>query len=99
MINEALIHTQYNLLYEGNNNSNNSQHTEVRSKNVPLLAFSVPYSTTHIGAILRKPWHIIEKNPTLSLLWPQVTLVSYKRNPNIKYRIVHSSSKLYCDLH
>ena len=56
--------------------------------------FTIPYNnnTTHIGQILRKHWHIIEQDPTLSILWPEAPIVAYQRNKNLKDSLV--SAKL-----
>jgi hypothetical protein len=98
--NKALQYTQSNLLIGENENNiiridgnatKQCPNNEPNS-NKPILTFSVPYNTntTHIGSILHKHWHLIDKDPTLKLLWPEPPLVSYKRNHNIKDRIVHS---------
>jgi hypothetical protein len=98
--NRALQYTQSNLLIGDNENNiiridgnaTNQRPSNEPNSNKPLLTFSVPYNTntTHIGSILRKHWHLIDKDPTLKLLWPEPPVVSYKRNHNIKDRIVHS---------
>jgi hypothetical protein len=100
--NKAIQYTQSNLLIGENENNiiridgrlmllNSAQIMNLIAIK-PILTFSVPYNTntTHIGSILYKHWHLIDKDPTLKLLWPEPPLVSYKRNHNIKDRIVHS---------
>jgi hypothetical protein len=47
----------------------------------------------HIGQILNKHWHLIESDPTLKILWPNVPMVAYKRNKNIKEMLVSSKLK------
>jgi hypothetical protein len=101
--NKALQYTQSNLLIDENqenknktiridDKSTNQCTTYELNSNKPTLTFSVPFNTntTHIGSILRKHRHLIDQDPSLKLLWPEPPLVSYKRNHNIKDRIVHS---------
>ena len=72
---KATQHTQKQLLYNDKPNK-----TETR------LTLSIPFSTdtTHIGQIRQKHWHLIESDPTLKILWPNIPMVAYKRNKNIK---------------
>ena len=82
-IQQATQHSQSELLYK-DKTLNNSTY--------PI--FTIPYNnnTTHIGQILRKHWHIIEQDPTLSILWPEAPIVAYQRNKNLKDSLV--SAKL-----
>ena len=47
-------------------------------------------NTTHIERILKRHWYLIEKDPKLKILWPDMPLVAYKRNENIKQIVVHN---------
>ncbi len=60
-----------------------------RTKTRPT--FNIPFNTntTHIGQILKKHWHLIESDPTLKILCPDVPMVAYKRNNNIKELLVN----------
>ena len=73
--------TQHQLLYNQKPTNNNTQ---------PI--FNIPYNsnTTHIGQILKRHWYLIEKDPKLKILWPDMPIVAYKRNKNIKDIVVHS---------
>jgi regulator of sigma D len=68
---KATQHTQKQLLYNDKANK-----TETRP------TFRVPFNTntTHIGQILKKHWHLIESEPTLKILLPNI---AYKHNKNI----------------
>ncbi len=61
-----------------------------RTKTRPT--FNIPFNTntTHNGQILKKHWHLIESDPTLKILWPDVP---NKRNKNIKELLVNSRLK------
>jgi hypothetical protein len=87
-----LIRDNENNIVRIDGNATNQRPNNEPNSNKPILMFSVPYNTntTHIGSILRKHWHLIDKDPTLKLLWPEPPVVSYKRNHNFKDRIVHS---------
>jgi hypothetical protein len=80
----ATQHTQKQLLYNDKANKNKTRPT-----------FRVPFNTntTHIGQILKKHWHLIESDPTLKILWPNIPMVAYKRNKNIKEMLVSSKLK------
>ena len=80
---QAKQYTQIELL---------NQRKQSTNRNSPI--FSVPYNnnTKHIGQILCKHWHIIEQDPTLSILWPEAPIVAYKKNKNLKDSLV--SAKL-----
>jgi hypothetical protein len=82
--NKATQYTQKQLLYSDKPD---------RTKTRPI--FNIPFNTntTHIGQILKKHWHLIESDPTLKILWPDVPMVAYKRNKNIKELLVNSRLK------
>jgi hypothetical protein len=65
------------------------------NKNETRPTFRVPFNTntTHIGQIVKKHWHLIESDPTLKILWPNIPMVAYKRNKNIKEMLVSSKLK------
>ena len=48
---------------------------------------------THIGQILRRHRHVIENDPKLKILWPDMPMIAYKRNKNIKDILVQSKLK------
>ena len=77
----ATLLTQHQLLYNQKQTNKNTQ---------PI--FNIPYNsnTTHIGQILKRHWYLIEKDPKLKILWPDMPMVAYKRNKNIKDIVVHS---------
>ena len=54
--------------------------------------FSIQYNdnTKYITQILRKRWHIIEKDPTLPILWPEQPIVAYQKNNNLKDKLVNA---------
>ena len=81
---KATQHTQKELLYNDKPNKTGTRPT-----------FRVPFNTntTHIGQILKKHWHLIESDPTLKILWPDVPMIAYKRNKNIKEMLVSSKLK------
>ena len=81
---KATQYTQKQLLY-----SDKPDRTKTRP------TFNIPFNTntTHIGQILKKHWHLIESDPTLKILWPDVPMVAYKRNKNIKELLVNSRLK------
>ena len=83
--NKALQYTQHDIFHQEKLNNNT---------NIPLT-FSIPYNTntTHIGQILRRHWHVIENDPKLKILWPDMPMISYKRNKNIKDILVQSKLK------
>ena len=37
-----------------------------------------------------KHWHITERDPTLSILWPEAPIVAYKKNKNLKDSLVRA---------
>jgi hypothetical protein len=53
-----------------------------------LEFLSILANTMHIGQILKKHWHLIESDPTLKILWPNIPMVAYKSNKNIKEMLV-----------
>lgn len=76
---QATIHTQLELLYKDKTLNNLMS---------PIFAITYNNNTTHIRQILRKHWHLIEKDPTLSILWPEAPIVAYQRNKNLKDSLV-----------
>ena len=78
-ITEAIQHSQSELLYK-----------DKILNNPTYSILTIPYNnnTTHIGQILRKYWHIIEQDPTLSIFWPEAPIVTYQRNKNLKDSLV-----------
>jgi hypothetical protein len=65
-----LIRDNENNIVRIDGNATNQRPNNEPNSNKPILMFSVPYNTntTHIGSILRKHWHLIDKDPTLKLL-------------------------------
>ena len=76
---KATQESQLNLLYKPKT-----------TNNTPKPIFTIPYNsnTTHIRQILRKHWHLIEKDPHLSILWPETPMVAYQKNKNLKDELV-----------
>jgi hypothetical protein len=93
--------TQLQCLWE-----NNTTHTKTttlqrqtkQNKTETRLTLSIPFNTdtTHIGQIRQKHWHLIESDPTLKILLPNIPMVAYKRNKNIKEMLVRRYSIEYC---
>ena len=87
MINSKLLEastlSQGELLFIPNNSKVVNPHP---------LPFVIPYLSSNKGikVILDRNWQLIEKNPQLQLLFPNKPFLSYKRNPNIKDRLVHT---------
>jgi hypothetical protein len=46
-----------------------------------------------LGNILRKHFHILTANPLLKLSFPEVPIVAFRRLPNIRDKLVHTSLK------
>ena len=76
---QATKHTHIELLYKDKTPNN------IKS---PIFVVTYNDNTTYIGQILCKHWHLIEKDPTLSILWPEAPVVAYQRNKNLKDSLV-----------
>ena len=70
-------------------------HNDKPNKTGNRPTFSIPFNTntTHINQILKKHWHLIEDDPTLKILWPDIPMVAFKRNKNIREMLVCSKLK------
>jgi hypothetical protein len=81
---KATQQTQTQILYS-------DKSTKTRNR----LTFNIPFNdnTTHISQILKKHWYLIERDPTLQILWPDIPMVAFKRNKNIKDMLVKSKLK------
>jgi hypothetical protein len=81
---KATHHTQKQPLYNDKAN---------KTETGPTFRVAFNTNTTHIGQILKIHWHLLESDPTLKMLWPNIPMVAYKRNKNIKEMLVSSKLK------
>ena len=61
---------------------------------MPPLVFATKFNPTFtgLGKIIRKHWHLIEKNETAKLLFPRPPIIAFRKHSNLKEGL--TSSKL-----
>jgi len=79
---KALDINRNDLLYKDN--------TLPPNKVLPFIAPHHP-STDMASNFLRDKWHLIEEDPTLSLLWPHPPVTARTKYPSIRDLLVHTS--------
>ena len=81
-ISKALLHSRDTLLYK----------TPKAGSSISALRVVTPYSSEgrQFSKLVQDQWHIIENDPELNSIWPNLPITAYHKTESLKDILVHS---------